>query len=91
LDKRTFYLLEGMPVAEMAFKIFKPKGYLVDSKNISKEEYIQTSAAVAKRKKEICIEMNIIPKPYDDVRDLIINDLTNCLKGCCKWCSKTRG
>jgi beta-phosphoglucomutase len=80
LDKRTFYLLEGMPVAEMALEIFKLKGCLVDSKNISKEEYIQTSAAVAKRKKEIFIEMNIIPKPYDGVRKLIINDLTNCLK-----------
>src|SRR5919199_4015759 len=82
LDKRTFYLLEGMPVAEMALEIFKLKGYLVDEsrkKNISKEEYIQKSEEVAKRKKEIFIEMNIIPKPYDGVRELI-NDLTDCLK-----------
>jgi hypothetical protein len=35
----TFYLLEGMPVEEMALEIFKLKGYLVDGskKNISKE------------------------------------------------------
>jgi beta-phosphoglucomutase len=39
LDKRRFYLLEGMPVEEMALEIFKLKGYLVDGskKNISKE------------------------------------------------------
>ena len=83
LDKRTFYLLEGMPVAEMALEIFKLKGYLVaDSKknNTSKEEYIQKSEEVAKRKKEIFREMNIIPKPYDGVRELIINDLTDCMK-----------
>ena len=36
LDKRTFYLLEGMPVAEMTLEIFKLKGYLVaDSKKIT--------------------------------------------------------
>src|ERR687886_639253 len=83
LDKRTFYLLEGMPVAEMALEIFKIRGYLVaDSKknNASKEEYIQKSEEVAKRKKEIFREMNIIPKPYDGIRELIINDLTDCMK-----------
>src|ERR671929_2243328 len=82
LDKRTFYLLEGMPVAEMTLEIFKLKGYLADSKenNTSKEEYIQKSEEVAKRKKEIFREMNIIPKPYDGVRELITHDLTDCLK-----------
>ena len=39
LDKRTFYLLEGMPVAEMTLEIFKLKGYLVDNKNISKRMF----------------------------------------------------
>ena len=28
LDKRTFYLLEGMPIAEMALEILKIKGYV---------------------------------------------------------------
>jgi beta-phosphoglucomutase len=51
LDKRTFYLLEGMPVAEMALEIFKLKRYLADGKSISKEKYIQASEEVAKRKK----------------------------------------
>jgi len=84
LDKRTFYLLEGMPVEEMALEIFKLKGYLVDDsskKNMSEEEpIIQTSEEVAKRKKEIFTEMNIIPKPYDGVRELISNDLRGCMK-----------
>jgi len=84
LDKRTFYLLEGMPVEEMALEIFKLKGYHVDGgskKNNSQEEsIIQTSEEVAKRKKEIFREMNIIPKPYDGVRELISNDLRGCMK-----------
>ena len=79
LDKRTFYLLEGMPVAEMTLEIFKLKGYLVDSKSISKED-IQISEKVAERKKDIFREMNIIPKPYDGVKELIINGLSNCSK-----------
>jgi beta-phosphoglucomutase len=84
LDKRTFYLLEGMPVEEMALEIFKLKGYHVDGgskKNNSREEsIIQISEEVAKRKKEIFREMNIIPKPYDGVRELISNDLRGCMK-----------
>lgn len=75
LDKRTFYLLEGMSVEEMALEIFKLKGYLVDdgsTKNNTEE--------VAKRKKEIFREMKIIPKPYDGVRELISNDLRGCMK-----------
>jgi beta-phosphoglucomutase-like phosphatase (HAD superfamily) len=27
LDKKTFYLLEGMPIKEMSLEIFKLKGY----------------------------------------------------------------
>jgi beta-phosphoglucomutase len=80
LDKRTFYLLEGMPVEEMALEIFKLKGYLVDDGSTKNNTSNQKSEEVAKRKKEIFIEMNIIPKPYDGVRELISNDLTDCLK-----------
>ncbi|HJT48987.1 MAG TPA: HAD family phosphatase [Nitrososphaeraceae archaeon] len=83
LDKRTFYLLEGMPVEEMALQIFKLKGYPVDGsgKNDNNNTSNQKSEAIAKRKKEIFREMNIIPKPYDGVRELIINDLKGrCLK-----------
>ena len=67
-----------MPVEEMALEIFKLKRYHVDDgskKNMSEEEsIIQTSEEIAKRKKEIFTEMNIIPKPYNGVRELISND-----------------
>jgi beta-phosphoglucomutase len=77
LDKMTFYLLEGMPVEEMALEIFKLKGYDGSTKNNTSN---QKSEEVAKRKKEIFREMKIIPKPYDGVRELISNDLRGCMK-----------
>ncbi|HEY7572980.1 MAG TPA: HAD-IA family hydrolase [Nitrososphaeraceae archaeon] len=81
LDKRTFYLLEGMPVEELALEIFKLKGYLVDDSGGKKDNISsQKSEEIAKRKKQLFKEMNIIPKPYDGVRELISNDLTGCLK-----------
>jgi beta-phosphoglucomutase len=80
LDKRTFYLLEGMPVEEMALEIFKLKGYHVDDGSKKNNTANQKSEEVAKRKKEIFTEMNIIPKPYDGVRELISNDLRGCMK-----------
>jgi beta-phosphoglucomutase len=51
LDKRKFYLLEGMPITEMALEILKIKGY-VDAKNITKED-IQMSENVAKKERAI--------------------------------------
>ena len=55
LDKRTFYLLEGMPVAEMTLEIFRLKGYDADvSKNTYKQN-IQTAENVLKGKKT-CFE-----------------------------------
>ena len=80
LDKRTFYLLEGMPVEELALEIFKLKGYLVNDSGKKDNISNQKSEEVAKRKKEIFREMNIIPKPYDGVRELISNDFRGCLK-----------
>ncbi len=80
LDKRTFYLLEGMPVEEMALEIFRLKGYHVDDGSKKNNTANQKSEEVAKRKKEIFTEMNIIPKPYDGVRELISNDLRGCMK-----------
>jgi beta-phosphoglucomutase len=78
LDKRTFYLLEGMPVAEMTLEIFKLKGYNADgSRNIFKSNIAEK---VAQRKKELFRKMNVMPKPFDGVRELIINDLSNCSK-----------
>jgi beta-phosphoglucomutase len=78
LDKREFYLLEGMPIAEMALEIFKIKGY-VDAKNITKKD-IQMSQSVAKRKKELFREINVIPKPFVGARELITNTLSGCSK-----------
>ena len=39
LDKRTFYLLEGMPITEMALEILKIKNN-VDVKNITNKDII---------------------------------------------------
>lgn len=78
LDKREFYLLEGMPIAEMALEILKIKGY-VDPKNITKRD-IRMSENVAKRKKEVVREINLIPKPFVGVRELITNTLLGCSK-----------
>jgi beta-phosphoglucomutase-like phosphatase (HAD superfamily) len=78
LDKRIFYLLEGMPVAEMALEILKIKGY-VDLKNITNKD-IQISENIAKRKKELFKQLCIIPKPFVGVKKLINNTLSGCLK-----------
>lgn len=43
LDKRTFYLLEGIPVANMALEIFKLKGYVNNTQRISKKKIQETA------------------------------------------------
>jgi beta-phosphoglucomutase-like phosphatase (HAD superfamily) len=78
LDKRKFYLLEGMPVAEMALEILQIKGY-VDVKNITKKD-IQISEKIAKRKKELFKQLCVIPKPFVGVKKLITNTLSGCPK-----------
>jgi beta-phosphoglucomutase-like phosphatase (HAD superfamily) len=78
LDKRTFYLLEGMPIAEMALEILKIKGY-VDIKNITNKD-IQFSENIAKRKKELFKQLCVIPKPFVGVKKLITNTLSGCSK-----------
>ena len=86
LDKREFYLLEGMPITELALEILKIKGY-VDAKNIMKKD-IQISENVAKRKKEVFREINIIPKPFVGVRELITTTLSRCTKAVVSGSSK---
>ena len=86
LDKRTFYLLEGMPVAEMALEIFKIKGY-VDVKNIMNED-IQASENIAKRKKELFKQLSVIPKTFDGVKELITSTLSGCSKAVVSGSSK---
>jgi beta-phosphoglucomutase len=83
LDKRTFYLLEGMPVAEMASEIFRRKSYGNNKDNL---QYI--GEKIAQRKKEIFKQMNIIPKPYDHVKEIINKELNNCLKAIVSGSSK---
>lgn len=83
LDKRTFYLLEGMPVAEMALEIFRRKSYGNNKDNL---QYI--GEKIAQRKKEIFKQMNIIPKPYDHVKEIINKELNNCLKAIVSGSSK---
>lgn len=83
LDERTFYLLEGMPAAEMALEIFKRKGYGINKDNIH-----CIGEKIARRKKEIFKQMNIIPKPYDYVKEIINNELNNCLKAIVTGSSK---
>ena len=78
LDKRTFYLFEGMPIAEMALEILKIKGY-VDVKNITNKD-IQASENIAKRKKELFKQLCVIPKPFDGVKELITSTLSGCSK-----------
>ena len=89
LDKRTFYLLEGMPVAQMVLEIFKLKGYF--TKEIIRAQRLVRQ--IANRKKELVLETKIIPKPFDGVRELIMNELdnnynSNCLKAVVSGSSK---
>lgn len=83
LDKRTFYLLEGMPVAEMALEILRLNGY-----RINKCDLQCIGEKIAQRKKMIFKKMNIIPKSYDKVKELINNELNNCLKAIVSGSSK---
>jgi HAD superfamily hydrolase (TIGR01509 family) len=78
LDKRTFYLFEGMPVAEMALEILKIKG-CVSVKNITNKD-IQASEKIAKRKKGLFKQLRVISKPFDGVKELIISTLSGCSK-----------
>lgn len=83
LDKRTFYLLEGMPVAEMALEIFRLNDY-----RINKCDLQCIGEKIAQRKKAIFKKMNAIPKSYHQVKELINNDLNNCLKAIVSGSSK---
>jgi beta-phosphoglucomutase-like phosphatase (HAD superfamily) len=62
LDKRTFYILEGMPVANMALEIFKLKGYTNNTQRISKKKIQETAEKVAERKKGLFRKMDVMPK-----------------------------
>jgi HAD superfamily hydrolase (TIGR01509 family) len=86
MGKREFYLLEGMPISELALEVLKIKGF-ADAKNITNKD-IQISENVAKRKKEVFREINEMPQPFAGVRELITNTLSGCTKAVVSGSSK---
>jgi beta-phosphoglucomutase len=89
LDKKTFYLLEGMPITEMALRLFELKGYYIGDMIVAK----QLAKQVAHRKKELVLQTKIIPKPFSGVRELLNYELgssngKNCLKAVVSGSSK---
>jgi HAD superfamily hydrolase (TIGR01509 family) len=77
LDKTTFYLLEGMPIIEMTFKIFDLKGF---SNNTKKERLDEIAEKISSKKKEIFMQMNLVPESFRGARELILDNLRDCLK-----------
>jgi beta-phosphoglucomutase len=77
LDKTTFYLLEGMPIIEMTFKIFDLKGF---SNNTKKERLDDIAEKISSKKKEIFMQMNLVPESFRGARELILDNLRDCLK-----------
>jgi len=78
LNKRTFYLLEGMPIAQMALKLFKLKDYSIGNTSTAKKrlrQQQQLAEQVANRKKELVLQTKIIPKPFRGVAELLMNEL----------------
>jgi hypothetical protein len=57
----------------MVLEIFKLKGYF--TKGITRGQ--QLVRQIANRKKELVLETNIIPKTFDGVRELIMNERDN--------------
>jgi beta-phosphoglucomutase-like phosphatase (HAD superfamily) len=86
LDKRTFYLLEGMPIIEMAQKILELKGY--DTKQTENTEFDIVAQKIGTRKKQIFLEMKQIPESFKGVRELIYDSLEGCLKAVVTGSSK---
>jgi len=73
LDKRMFYLLEGMPIIEMAQKILELKGY--DTKQTENTEFDIVAQKIGTRKKQIFLEMKQIPESLNSVRELLNDSL----------------
>jgi beta-phosphoglucomutase-like phosphatase (HAD superfamily) len=86
LDKRTFYLLEGMPITEMAKKILELKGY--DTRPTKNTSLDTLARKIGMRKKQIFLDMNKIPEAFNGVNELIIDSLGNCLKAVVTGSSK---
>ena len=87
LDERTFYLLEGMPILEMARKLLDLEGHKIEARKTS---LVTLAEKIGMRKKQIFMQMKQIPRPFDGVRELMLESLRGCLKVCCYWFIKTR-
>ena len=85
LDKKTFYLLEGMPIKEMALEIFKLKGYDI---KLERSRLDIIAEKIATRKKGIFMQMKQIPESFNGVRELVLNSLRDCLKAVVTGSSK---
>ena len=85
LDERTFYLLEGMPILEMARKLLDLEGYKIQA---GKTSLVTLAEKIGMRKKQIFMQMKQIPKPFDGVRELMLESLRGCLKAVVTGSSK---
>lgn len=85
LKERTFYMLEGMPVMEMARKILD-----LEANEIHKVVTNLGTLAekISMRKKEIFMQMKQIPEPFSGVRELILECPRSCLKAVVTGSSK---
>ena len=86
LDRRTFYLFEGMPINEMARKILELKAYYAkQTENMGLNIVAQK---IGTRKKQIFLEMKQIPELFKGVKELIHDSLEGCLKAVVTGSSK---
>ena len=85
LDKKTFYLLEGMPIKEMSLEIFKLRGY---DMRLERSRLDVMAENIAMRKKGIFMQMKQIPESFNGVRELILDSLRDCLKAVVTGSSK---
>jgi beta-phosphoglucomutase len=85
LDERTFYLLEGMPILEMAQKLLDLEGHKIQAGKASLGTLVEK---IGMRKKQVFMQMKQIPRPFDGVRELILESLRGCLKAVVTGSSK---
>jgi beta-phosphoglucomutase-like phosphatase (HAD superfamily) len=87
LDRRTFYLLEGMPINEMAKKILELKEYYAKQRDNTRIDI--AAQKISARKKQIFLEeMKQIPQTFKGVKELIHDNLVDCLKAVVTGSSK---
>ena len=85
LDERTFYLLEGMPILEMARKLLDLEGHKIEARKTS---LVTLAEKIGMRKKQIFMQMKQNPRPFDGVRELMLESLRGCLKAVVTGSSK---